>query len=376
MHASSSEPTGPVSELVPLGEGDLPSASLRDRVRAALEGGDLVALPTETVYGIAARADDPDALAALGSLKGRGQESPFTWHTSPERALRSGCELLPLLRRLAERYWPGPLTLVLRGAPSEAALLERDGWTGVRQVAHAGTRALIEELDFPVVLSSANGSGEEPLCDAEAIRERFPRGLALIVDGGGTRMREASAVLAVGPGRFELLREGLLPIDDLRRTAGLRIVFACTGNTCRSPMAEGLARKLLAERLAAPGAPPADLADFGFGVCSIGILAGSGSPAAAHAIEVMGERGIDLSAHRSQPAHPETLMRSDRIYGLTGSHVHALRQALPPSHADRVALLDPTGADIPDPIGGSRADYAACAAAIERAILARAKDWA
>src|SRR5688572_17681993 len=363
------------SPIVTAGDAPPPPAVLA-RVRDCLARGGICALPTETVYGLAARADQPAALEALRVIKGRPGELTFTWHVASRNAVEPFEALRPLVRRLVERYWPGPLTLVLRGVPAGLEHVARAGWTGLRFPAHRAASALLEACDFPVVMTSANHHGETPLTRAADVAARFDGALELVVDGGPARLGEASGVLALGPGRFELLREGLLALSELRRTAGLRIAFVCTGNTCRSPMAETLARKLLGERLHAGGAGQPSLADFGFELASMGIFAASGAPASAGALEFMAERGLDLRSHRSRQATPEVLLRQDRIYGLTESHVEALRVQLPPGRTPPLELLDPAGADIADPVGGPRAAYQRSAADIERALRARLEEWA
>lgn len=352
------------------------STALVERARSALAEGRVCALPTETVYGLAARADRPEALEELRRLKGRPAELTFTWHVAARSALEGFGELRALANRLAERYWPGPLTLVLRGTPPGLETIARDGWTGVRCPAHPATTAVLAACDFPVVMTSANRHGERPLLEAEAVQRAFGPELALVVDGGKARLGEASAVLRLGAGRFELLREGLLGLDELRRTAGLRIAFVCTGNTCRSPMAEALARRLLGARLGGQqAAEEATLARFGFEVLSMGVHAASGAPASVGTQEALAARGLDSSAHRARQATPEALARLDRIYGLTQGHVEALRAALPPGRYAPVERLDPRR-DIADPIGGGPEVYGRALEEIERAVRARLDEWA
>ncbi len=353
-----------------------PGPELQRRVRQHLAAGGLCALPTETVYGIAARADHPAAVVALRELKGRPGDSSLTWHVCDRSAVERFEPLLPLARRLVARYWPGPLTLVLRGVPRGLEQVARDGWTGVRAPAHAATLGLLGACDFPVAITSANRHREKPLTRALDVAEFFGPALELVVDGGPSRLGEASGVLRLGPGHFELLREGLLRLEDLRRAAGLRLAFVCTGNTCRSPIAELLARMLLRERLGVRDRGRLDLEHFGFEVASMGVLAASGAPASPGAVEVLAQRGLDLAPHRSRPAVPEVLARFDRIYGLTRNHIEALLGMLPPGRHPPLELLDPLGRDIADPLGGGQDDYRHCVEEIEEALRARLDEWA
>lgn len=277
-----------------------------------------------------------------------------------------------MLRRLARRYWPGPLTLVVRGVPAGLERVASGGWTGVRAPAHAATAALLAALEFPVVASSANLSGQPPLLDAAAVAAAFGDGLACVVDGGRARLGEGSVVLRLGPGHFDLLRAGIIDVESLRATAGRRVAFVCTGNTCRSPMAEGLARDAVARRLEVA---PERLGEFGFHFASMGVMAGSGAPASAHAVSTLAARDVDISEHRSRPAVPEDLAEFDLIYTLTRSHLAALQSLVPPGRASHFTLLSPDGRDVPDPIGGPASEYARTADAIQAMLAERIDDW-
>lgn len=359
-----------VHELPPEGP---PDPAVLERARALLQEGAIVAIPTETVYGLAARADLPAALAALRELKGSDPDRPFTWHLADESVLvgdRDGVELRAVAERLAERYWPGPLTLVLRGVGAAGAALARDGWVGCRVPAHEGCRALLAACPFPIAATSANLADAPPATDAETARRSFEGRIPLLLDGGSARLAEASTVLCLGRGRFEIAREGLIDAADLRRAGGLSILFVCTGNTCRSPMAATLAEALLRERIGAE-----DLGHFGFEVASAGVFAGVGAPASAHAVELLAAEGLDLSAHRSSPALPARIRDADRVYCLTASHRDALLGNLPPGAGAHVELLDPEGRDIPDPIGGDLDVYRACADRIRTALEERVTAW-
>ncbi len=342
------------------------------RLAHALREGELVGLPTETVYGIAARADLPRALERLQRVKATAAARAFTWHVASAEALRHFSRLAGPARRLSARYWPGPLTLVLSGVPAGLDGVAQNGWTGVRMPAHERALEIIAALEFPLVASSANLAGAPPLLEAQALRREFGLELAFVVDGGRARMGEASTVLQLGPGTFRVLREGLIDARALRRAAGLSIAFVCTGNTCRSPLAMTLARARLALCL---DVAPERIGEFGFEVASFGLLAGAGEPASEHAQALMAQRGLDLSQHRSQRAVPEELVGFDRIYAMTRRHLEALVAALPPSKREACSLLDPAGRDLPDPIGGPLQAYAECAARIEQALEQRAREW-
>jgi len=342
-------------------------------VRARLDAGEVVVLPTETVYGLAARADQAAPLAELSRLKGRAPEQPFTWHVGERAVLERFKPRLPQAERLAERYWPGPLTLLLPGAPKELRHLTDEGWTGVRLPAHKATAGILRALPYPVAMTSANRHGRPPATEAAVIEREFGDELGLILDAGRSRLAEASTILRLGRGRFELVREGLIDLAALRHAAGLRIAFVCTGNTCRSPMAEGLARAVLAERLATQ---PDRIADFGFVLASLGVAAVHGDPASHHAVSIVADAGVDLSQHRARGVQDVDLERFDLLLCMTQRHLEALKAQSSTTIARRAEMLDPEGQDISDPIGGTRETYRKAAEQIRRAIEARAERWA
>ena len=147
-------------------------------------------------------------------------------------------------------------------------------------------------------------------------------------------------------------------------------MFVCTGNTCRSPLAEALFRKLAED--AAPGGADA-LAAAGVRILSAGLAAGRGGPASPESVALAEDAGADLSRHRSRPLTPELLDEADRVFTMTAAHRAAILRHRPDA-ADRVTLLDPDGADIPDPLGGGFDEYEACRDAIGRGLDALLPD--
>ena len=133
------------------------------------------------------------------------------------------------------------------------------------------------------------------------------------------------------------------------------MLFVCTGNTCRSPLAASLCKKLLADRL---GCTIEELPARGYHVLSAGLAAVEGGPAAVEAEQAARSFGADLSAHRSQPLTPDLADRADYILGMTRSHARALTDYF--GHLGvSPRLLDPAG-DIADPIGGDQPVYDEC----------------
>jgi protein-tyrosine phosphatase len=166
----------------------------------------------------------------------------------------------------------------------------------------------------------------------------------------------------VADDRWQMLREGAVSADLVERQTVCLIVFVCTGNTCRSPLAEGLCKKRLSDRL---GCPPEELPQRGYVVLSAGLAVYEGGPAAAEAVAVAQTYGVDLSAHRSRGITAELLFQADHIVGVTRDHVETLEEASAGLTA-APRLLSPEGEDLADPVGHDRAVYETCAAAVWR----------
>jgi protein-tyrosine phosphatase len=330
-----------------------------------LRDGGLVAAPTETVYGILARRDSDRAIERLLTVRGSAPTKHLSIHIADPSDAEQYVEgdLAPGVRRLMETFWPGPLTVVVNGVGGESV--------GLRCPNHPVTRTLIREAGVPLVMPSANRSGEEPAASADQVLTYFPEGLDAIIDGGPAHHGVSSTVVRTTSGVIEILREGAIPGTMIFETAATGILFVCTGNTCRSPMAEGIARMKLAERF---NCAPDQLALRAFRVASAGVFAARKSPAASESAAVVGEYGGDLGAHESQPLSRELLAQHDFIYAMTAGHLASIQDTFP-DLADRVQLLDPAGGEIPDPIGAGIDVYRATGNRIAELIDQRLSDW-
>lgn len=195
-------------------------------VRAHIAAGGLLAYPTETVYGLGS-APTVDALAALSELKGRPPRKPFLLLVSGRRMAEDwGLIFTAPARALSDAFWPGPLTLVLRGG--EGRLPEQlrgtEGGIAVRHTSHAGIAALVAEMGLPLTSTSANRPGGATAPGASGVVDLFAAavdsGRLLVLDGGVLGNVPPSTLVDCTTNTPHMVREGAIPRAELRRAAG------------------------------------------------------------------------------------------------------------------------------------------------------------
>jgi len=200
-----------------------PDAAGVARAAAALAAGRLIVLPTETVYGLACRADDEAALARLVQVKRRAPEKALALLLPAADRLAAVAEVSAPAERLAAAFMPGPITLVLRKLPSVSPLVSRGRDTvGVRVPDLPLTLAILRACDFPVVATSANLAGEAPATSVSALADELRDAVDVIVDAGPCPGGEASTVVDVTVAPPVILRPGPVTEQALREALARR----------------------------------------------------------------------------------------------------------------------------------------------------------
>ena len=187
-----------------------------------LRRGGLLAIPTETVYGLGANGLDETAVLHIFEAKGRPQDNPLILHIPDASWLTRYCEDVPdAAYKLAERFWPGPLTMILKKKPC-VPLRTTGGLetVGMRCPDHPVTRAIIERAGVPVAAPSANTSGRPSCTTAEHVREDMWGKIDGIVDGGPCQVGVESTIIDLTVTPPQLLRPGGLPLESLRDALG------------------------------------------------------------------------------------------------------------------------------------------------------------
>jgi len=349
-----------------------------DEAVSLIDAGGLVAFPTETVYGIACRVK-ADSLARLDNLKGRNPDKRYTLHIAQRSDVNKYVPTIRLnAQKLIENAWPGPLTIVFeldqKDIDKQRNNLESEVFEGLYKDNSIGIRCpnnliatnLLRRTSNSVVAPSANLTSQPPAVDADGVLAQLSGRIELLLDAGPCKYKKSSTVVKIGKEKMEVLRPGVYSQIELEALSEVKFLFVCTGNTCRSPMAEGVFRKYLAEKLQCN---VDELNAIGYKVNSAGIIGSAGFPATLEAVRACADKGVDIRAHRNKGLTKELVGESDFIFAMERIHKDRVI-ALEPRVKNRCFLLA-GNKEIPDPIGHPQKVYNSCVKLIERAVKKR-----
>lgn len=337
---------------------EFPEIDKIDCCAKIIRQGGLVLFPTETVYGIAADFNNEKAMARLREVKKRPVDKPFSIHISQKALLTNYSSMTdPILYKLIDACWPGPLTVIV---PSH----EEGKTLGIRMPQNEIAIRLVEASQCTVAAPSANFSGKPPPSTCEEALKDLDGLVDIAIDGGSAKFGQASSVVDFMKPKPTIVRQGAITQDEVDIiTQRKTVLFVCTGNSCRSVMAEYLLGKMLKDR------DDVEVLSAGTGV----FLRASAS---AETITILRREGIDASMHQARPIDNVLLHKSDLILVMTQMHRKQVLERVPEVEK-RVYLLrefahQPKNADvildIPDPIGRPAEVYEECMLMIQDAM--------
>ena len=365
------------TKVIKLDSKNVDLSKIKEAASLVDEGG-LVGFPTETVYGIACRART-DSLSKLNNIKGRDPGKYYTLHIGRKNKVNKYVPNIGLrAKKLIKNAWPGPLTLVFeldyKDIDTQKKILDKELFTNLYTNNSIGIRCpdnpiaamLIQETGNPVIAPSANLANQPPAVNAKEVLAQLSGKIELLIDGGSCKYKQSSAVVKIGKIGIEILRLGIYSKAQLDAMSVVKFLFVCTGNTCRSPMAEGIFKKYLAEKLQCK---VDQLDQVGYKISSAGVMNTSGFPASAGALAACATKGIDLSTHRNKGLSKELIEESDFIFAMEQIHKESII-ALSHEAADKCFLLS-EDKEIADPIGHPQEFFNRCADMIEAAVKER-----
>lgn len=338
----------------------------------AVSAGSVVVLPGDCGYVALVNPASPDAPRRLAALAAGGAAPPAVLAWGADDPAGLGLSVSTVGRRLMFRAWPGPIVMAVAGEPEWPSEWSSDvrkaltaaGPVRFRSPEHPLCETIVPALSLPMLVVDTF------LPTAEAALDLVDDPDALAIAAGEQPAEGKPTVVTLRGAGYEVTEPGLFPADELEKFAARIVLFVCTGNTCRSPLAESLAKKLLADRL---GCDPDDLPRRGLWMLSAGVATSGGDPAAEDSIAVAAEFGANLEGHESRAVNPQLLGAADDVITMTRAHASALDARYPGiGPTPRVLCGD---ADLDDPIGAGINVYRACARTIVTHLERLLPEW-
>jgi protein-tyrosine phosphatase len=341
-------------------------------LREALLAGSPVVLPGDCGYVVVSNPASPSTTDQLDHLSTALHTPPaiLTWGPDDPGAL--GFTLPYSLRRLLSRGWPAPLVLAFTAMPDWPSnwseplrkRIRADGTVRFRCPEHPMFEELVPVLEVPALVVDTF------LPTVEAVFDLLEDPAAVAVSVGVLPSDDRPTVITCTGDRWEITEPGLLSEDEIEKLTARIILFVCTGNTCRSPLAESLTKKILADRL---GCAAAELPRRGFWIVSAGVAASGGDPASYESVLIAEEHGADLRDHQSRPLNPRLLAAADEVVAMTRAHAQAIAARYPGFGPEPQLLCGEE--DLEDPIGAGLEVYRSCAGRIRTHLERFIQEW-
>ncbi|HID38440.1 MAG TPA: threonylcarbamoyl-AMP synthase [Calditrichaeota bacterium] len=342
-----------------------PDKKIIAKAAAVLKSGGIIAYPTDTLYGLGVDALNEKALSRLYLLKQRGGKTPVSLMVYDLKSIEeySG-KLEPEIKEYLKKLLPGKITVLLprkdKDVLPDLFRITKGKKLGFRIPGHNVCSALSKAFPNPITTTSANISGKPNAVNVQAIIAQFGDKLDLILDAGPVTAKQGSTIIDFTKIPFLVMREGQVSLKILRqklpgvplrkRKEKFTITFICSGNICRSPLAMGILRAMLARTKYRKVVE----------VDSAGTLNLAGQRVHEYSYEVAKENKIDLAKHISRPITDRMMQNAQLIICMALNHYTHLR-SIYPQYRDKIIMLKQwkrpknlSNPSIADPIGHPR----------------------